>query len=148
MWTEFADHVSEQTTFGNAQRVLVNFANHQTNSVGSQGATAPANGYITSNPTDLAAMQQSGGSDAEYYHGSAYWAAVDNLGNADCEGGQRGYVLSHDHLDPHTHAWEADAHNPGDQGMNWSGSAHVPRGETFSRNPSNGPQLPYIPSNP
>jgi ABC-type transporter Mla subunit MlaD len=148
MWTEFADLVSQQTSLGMAQRALIQFANHQTNNVGDQGATAPADGYQLSNPEDAAAYQQSKGADAEYYHGSAYWAAVDNQGNADCEGGQRGYVLSLDHLDPHPHAWEADAHHPGDQGMNWTGSPHVPKGETFSRNPPNGPQLPYIPSNP
>ena len=68
-WEEIADLVSEQTSFGMAQRALIMFGNHQANSVGNQGPT-------------------------------------------------------------------------------FSGLSRVPPGETFSRNPSTGPQLPYIPSNP
>ncbi len=85
-WTYLSDHVSEQTSFGTAQRALLNLAQPtQTNNVGQQGATAPANG---------------GGSDSllsggnEYLHGQAYGAAIDNQGNADCETGQRGYPRS------------------------------------------------------
>ena len=148
LWTNFADHLSEQTSFGNAQRALINFANHQTNNIGQQGATAPANGYITSNPQDIAAMQQTGGADSEYFHSPSYGAAVDNLGNADCEGGQRGYPLNLNHLDPRGRNFDTDAHTPGNQGMNWTGLPKVPAGETFSRSPTTGPQLPSIASNP
>ena len=55
MWSYLADGVSEQTSLGNAQRALIMFANHQTNNVGAQGATAPANGYLNT-PADQQAM--------------------------------------------------------------------------------------------
>jgi hypothetical protein len=146
-WVELADVVSEGTTYGNAQRALLMFPNHQTNNVGQQGATAPANGYQLNNPVDRLGYLQSGGADAEYTHGPTYAAAVDNQGNADCEAGQRGYPLMLNHLDPKHRRLESDAHTPGNQGMNWTGLLHVPAGETFTREPSNGPQLPNIPGN-
>jgi ABC-type transporter Mla subunit MlaD len=141
-WAELADLVSEQTQFGMAQRALANFANHQTNNVNAQGATAPANGY---QPGDV--PDQSLGADAEYLHAPNYSAAVDPRGNADCEVGQRGYELRQNSLDPQHRNLGLDAHTPGDQGTVWNGLAHVPQGETFSRNPSFGPQLPFIASN-
>jgi hypothetical protein len=146
-WVELADLVSEQTNIGMAQRALVQFANHETNNVGDQGATQPANGYIQSNPTDVAAEQQSGGADAEYLHGPAYGAAIDSQGNADCEAGQRGYENSQNSLDPAHRTLVTDAHTPGDQGTNWAGLSSVPPGETYSRNPVTGPQLPIVPGN-
>ena len=148
LWTDFADHLSEQTSFGQAQRVLINFANHQTNSLGTAGATAPANGYDLSNPADLAAYQQTGGADSEYYHAPVYGAAIDSQGNADCEGGQRGYPLKLNTYDPKGRSFDSDPHTPGNQGMNWTGLPQVPRGETFTREPTSGPQLPPYPKNP
>jgi len=41
-----------------------------------------------------------------------------------------------------------DPHTPGDQGPTYAGDTHVPKGETFSRNPQTGPQLDPNPSNP
>ena len=38
-WTDLGEHLSEATTFGFAQRALLNSANHQKNNVGSSGAT-------------------------------------------------------------------------------------------------------------
>jgi hypothetical protein len=142
-WSEIQDLVSEQTQFGMAQRALINFANHQTNNVGQQGATAPANGY---QPGDIPGPQ--GTADAEFVHGPAYAAAIDNHGNADCEVGQRGYPLKLNHFDPKGRNFEWDARTPGNQGTTWTGLSRVPPGETFSRNPSTGPQLPFSPSNP
>ena len=44
-WTYLSEHISEETTFGFAQRALLNQANAaQPNNVGTQGATAPVNG--------------------------------------------------------------------------------------------------------
>ena len=40
-----------------------------------------------------------------------------------------------------------EAHTPGDQGTTWTGLTRVPPGETFSRNPVTGPQLPVVPGN-
>jgi hypothetical protein len=143
-WVELADLVSEQTNFGMAQRALANFANFQTNSVGKQGSYAPANGY---QPGDLP-NSPNGFADAEYLHGPVYAAAVDNNGNADCEVGQRGYPAKLNYLDPKGRSLETDVHNPGDQGTTWSGLTHVPAGETYTRNPLYGPQLPFNPTNP
>jgi ABC-type transporter Mla subunit MlaD len=142
-WTNLADLVSEQTSFGMAQRALIMFANHQTNNVGAQGATANANGYQSGDP-----VTPSSPGDAEYYHGPAYSAAIATNGAADCEVGQSGYPLKLNHLDPKGRNFQTDAHTPGNQGTSWSGLSRVPQGETFSRSPQTGPQLPYIPSNP
>jgi virulence factor Mce-like protein len=133
-WTFLAEHISEQTNLGFAQRALLNFADPlQPNNVGSAGATQPANG-------------QNGG--PEFLHGPTYGAAIDNQGNADCETGQRGYPKKLNHLDPLGRNLVTDNHSPGNQGPTYAGRARVPAGETFSRGPITGPQLPFIPSNP
>jgi ABC-type transporter Mla subunit MlaD len=143
-WAELADLVSEQTQFGMAQRALINFANQQTNSVGKQGATQPANGY---QPGDVPSSPN-GYSDAEYLHGQTYSAAVDNNGAADCEVGQRGYPAKLNYFDPQGRSLATDVHTPGDQGTTWTGVPSVPAGETYSRNPLYGPQIPTNPLNP
>jgi phospholipid/cholesterol/gamma-HCH transport system substrate-binding protein len=136
-WVELADLVSEQTNIGMAQRTLVNFGNQQTNNVGDQGATQPADGQGV--PP---------GQAPEYLHGPVYGAAIDNQGNADCEAGQRGYPLNLNSADPQHRNLDEDPHTPGDQGTNWAGLSRVPPGETYSRNPGTGPQLAYNPTNP
>jgi virulence factor Mce-like protein len=137
-WTFLSEHISEETTFGFAQRALFNQSNPlQTNNVSTQGATAPVNGGISDSPL---------GGNA-YLHGPAYGAAVDNQGNADCEIGQRGYPRKLNFYDPQGRLLESDPHTPGDQGPTFRGLAHVPAGETFSRNPQFGPQLPPVPGN-
>ncbi len=136
-WTYLSEHISEATSFGFAQRAMVNLANQQTNSVGTAGATQPADGQGV--PP---------GQAPEFLHGPAYGAAIDNQGNADCETGQRGYPLKLNYFDPKGRNLETDQHTPGDQGPTYHGRARVPAGETFSRNPSIGPFLPYNPSNP
>jgi ABC-type transporter Mla subunit MlaD len=140
-WAELADVVSQPTSIGTAQRALLNFANHQTNSVGSQGATAPANGY---QPGDVPDPTKA---DAEYLHGPAYAGAVTNSGAADCEVGQRGYQLKLNGLDPQHRNLVTDQYTPGAQGTTWTGLTRVPRGETFSPKPLTGPQTPVIPGN-
>jgi virulence factor Mce-like protein len=139
-WTYLSDHISEQTSFGFAQRVLLNQANPlQANNVGTQGATSPANGGGTDSLT-------TGGN--EYLHAQPYGAAIDNQGNADCETGQRGYPKKLNSADPEGRDLATDPHTPGDQGTTFAGRARVPAGETFSRNPTTGPQLAYNASNP
>jgi ABC-type transporter Mla subunit MlaD len=133
-WTDLAGDVDEATSFGFAQRALLNTANQQPNSVGSQGATAPAEGGAPPGQTP------------EFLHGQTYGAAVDSRGYADCETGQRGYV--HQLTIPPIHPGLAtDPHTPGDQGTTWTGRARVPAGETYSRNPQFGPQLTPVPGN-
>jgi virulence factor Mce-like protein len=138
-WTYLAEHISEQTAFGFAQRVLFNSANaSQMNSITSQGATAPVNGGSVDAPT---------GGNA-FLHSQNYGAAIDNQGNADCETGQRGYPKKLNAFDPQGRNLALDPHTPGNQGPTFNGRTHVPAGETFSRNPQTGPQLQYNPSNP
>ena len=113
--------------------MLLNFANHQPNNVGSLPAPQPANGYAAGTPAPLT-------TDAEFLHGPNYSAAIDNQGFADCETGQRGYVKRLNHFDPRHRNLDTDQHTPGDQGPTWSGRARVPAGQTFSRKPQIGPQ--------
>jgi hypothetical protein len=132
-WTYLSEHISEQTKLGFAQRALLNFGDAtQTDSVGNQGATQPAGTF--------------GG--PEYLHTQNYGAAIDNTGNADCETGQRGYPKKLNYFDPKGRNLAVDQHTPGDQGPTFKGRARVPKGETFSRNPTTGPQTVYNPSNP
>jgi virulence factor Mce-like protein len=139
-WTDLAGDLDEATDFGFAQRALFNQGSPiQPNNMGQQGATSPANGGGATTP-------MFGGN--EYAHGQAYGAAVDNQGNADCENGQRGYVLQLNHADPKNRLFGTDAHTPGDQGTTFTGAAHVPAGETFTRNPEIGEIAPSFPSNP
>jgi ABC-type transporter Mla subunit MlaD len=141
-WTDLADTVSQPTSIGASQRALIMFGNHQTNNVNAQGATAPANGY---QPGDVPDPTKA---DAEYFHGPSYGAAVTNQGTADCETGQRGYPAVVNHVDPKARRFDTDAHTLGTQGMNWTGLSQVPPGETFTRQPTTGPQVPSIPANP
>jgi hypothetical protein len=140
-WTNLAGDIDEATNFGFAQRALFNQGNPlQPNSISSAGAAAPVNGGGFTAPAGI------GGN--EYAHGPAYGAAIDNQGNADCETGQRGYPLKLNAGDPQGRNIVTDAHVPGDQGPTFTGRAHVPAGETFSRNPQIGDAAPSYPSNP
>ncbi len=142
-WVQLGELVSEQTSFGMAQRALLQFGNHQANSVGNQGATAFANGYQPGDPPD-----QGYPGDAEYLHSPNYGAAINTNGTADCNVGQRGYPAKVNGLDPRHRSLDLEAYTPGTQGATWSGLSRVPPGETFSRTPQTGPQLPYDPANP
>jgi virulence factor Mce-like protein len=139
-WTYLSEHISEQTSFGFAQRVLFMFANSlQPNNVTQQGAISPVNGGgSTSSAT---------GGD-EYLHAQVYGAAINNDGTADCETGQRGYPKQLNYLDPQHRQFATDAHTPGSQGPTYKGLARVPDGETFTRAPQTGPQLAANPTNP
>jgi virulence factor Mce-like protein len=150
-WTYLSEHISEPTSFGYAQRALIMGANHQPNSVGQQGASAPANGY---GPAGLPDQP-----DAEYLHAPNYFAAIDPRGTADCETGQRGYPKKLNYFDPKGRLLATDAHTPGNQGPSYHGRPRVPAGETYSRAPTPMtipfigskqpvPQLTYNPTNP
>ena len=137
-WTFLAGDIDEETSFGYAQRALLNQTNPlQSNNVGSMNASEPVNGGSIDTPL--------GGN--EYLHGPLYGAAVDSNGNADCETGQRGYPKKLNYLDPQGRNLDTDQHTPGDQGPTFMGQAHVPPGETFSRNPITGPQTAANPNN-
>ncbi|MHB8689946.1 MAG: MlaD family protein [Solirubrobacteraceae bacterium] len=141
-WANLAGDIDEATSFGYAQRALLMQGNPaQPNNVSSIVASGPANGG------GLPSLPLVGGN--EYLHaGPVYNAAIDNAGNADCEAGQRGFPLKLNYFDPQGRKLGTDQHVPGNQGPTFSGQAHVPAGESFSRNPLTGPQTPYNPSNP
>jgi virulence factor Mce-like protein len=139
-WTYLADNVSEKTDLGFSERILLKVANvGQADSLGLTGAAAPVDG----GGVNLGPL---GGN--QYLHSQNYGAAIDNQGNADCETGQRGYPLKINAFDPHGRDLVIDPHTPGDQGPTFTGTPHVPAGETFSRNPQGGPQLDSTPGNP
>ncbi|HZO78743.1 MAG TPA: MlaD family protein [Solirubrobacteraceae bacterium] len=143
MWSDLADVVAEPTQFGTAQRALLMSNNpSQKNSPSMEPATQPANGGAVNSPP----LSSLGGN--AFAHGEAYGSAVSSKGLADCETGQRGYVTRLNHLDPQHRNFDTDAHTPGSQGPTFAGRARVPAGETFSREPTTGPKLPYIPQNP
>ena len=138
-WTFLAGDIDEETSFGYAQRALLNQTNPtQLNNVGSLVSSAPVNGGSVDTPL--------GGN--EYLHGPLYGAAVDSNGNADCETGQRGFVKKLNYFDPQGRNLDTDQHTPGDQGPTFRGQPRVPNGETFSRTPLSGPQTAYNPTNP
>jgi virulence factor Mce-like protein len=138
-WTYLAEHISEETTFGFAQRVQFMATNPlQPNNVMQQGAPQPANGGIPDTPL--------GGN--EFLANLNYGASIDNRGNADCEVGQRGLPKKLNYFDPKGRNLVVDQHTPGNQGPSFGGRPHVPAGETFTRNPLTGPQPAYNPSNP
>jgi len=137
-WTFVAEQFSSPDPTGNTQRALIQFANHQTNSVGDSTAKRPANGEGVP-PNE----------EPEYLHAQPYAAAVDNNGNADCEGPQRGYPARLDKYAPPDYYISHDPHTPGNQGpvfKSFDDSARppsqrqldtnrVPPGQTFSRDP-------------
>ncbi len=136
-WTYLAEHLSAHTSFGYAQRALINLAAPSGGGVGQQGATTPVNGTSGS---DIPPLTVFGGQ--QFLHAQSYGAAIDTSGNADCETGQRGWPKKLNQFDPQGRNLALDAHTPGNQGPTFHGRAHVPAGETFSRNPTTGPQLP------
>jgi phospholipid/cholesterol/gamma-HCH transport system substrate-binding protein len=137
-WTFVAEQFSESDPSGNTQRALIQFANHQTNSVGDSTAKLPANGEGVP-PNE----------EPEYLHAQPYAAAVDSNGNADCEGVQRGYPARLARNAPPNYFISQNPHTPGDQGPVFKSyddrnqppsqrqldSNHVPPGETFTRDP-------------
>jgi virulence factor Mce-like protein len=129
-WTNVAEHLTENDPTGGSQRALLNTAGRQDNSVGSQGAVEPANGENVKDGTP------------QFFHGQAYTAAINNDGSADCEMGQRGYLKKLNTLADQKLKIVVDPHNPGSQGPTYKGRARVPAGQTFTREPETGPQLP------
>jgi hypothetical protein len=142
-WSYLQDAVSvNQSSFGTALRVLVKTSNPlQPNGLSGAGAAVPANGLSPGGNNPLT------GGDP-FFHGQTYGSAINAQGAADCEAGQRGYPLRLNYFDPQHRNFATDNHTPGDQGPTFAGRPRVPAGETFSRNPIIGPQLPYNPSNP
>jgi virulence factor Mce-like protein len=137
-FTFLAEHISEEDIYGFAQRALLNSGNGGTNDVNSQGAKGYANDVGPANPRGAVENLHDQG------HGNA---AIDRHGNADCEKGQWGYPEGRwSTFAPPGFNAVLDPHDPGNQGVTsyrgrQTGRPHVPRGETYTREPQTGPQL-------
>jgi virulence factor Mce-like protein len=141
-FTYLQDNVSVYGNYGTSQRILIKSApSFQPNTLQNPGADVPVNGGAPGGDSTIL------GGNA-YLHSQPYGAAIDNRGKADCEIGQRGYAHQLNYFDPQHRAFAVDPHTPGDQGPTFHGRARVPAGETFSRNPTTGPQIAYNPTNP
>ena len=139
-WTNVGEHVTEPDPSGTSQRTLLNQAPRPRDptdpSLGAIGARRPVNGepVVSGQPANL--------------HANLYTAAIDTQGNADCESGQRGYVKRlatyAPEKDPEGKPLNivVDPHIPGNQGPTFTGRPKVPEGQTFSRYPEDGPQVP------
>jgi ABC-type transporter Mla subunit MlaD len=127
-WTNAGEHLSEPDPTGFAQRTLLNQAPRQENSPGSLGAPGPAAGRGVQSGTPA------------HLHVNIYTAAVDRMGNADCESGQRGYIQKANAFGSENIV--IDPHIPGNQGPTFTGRPRVLPGQTFSRTPQQGPQMP------
>jgi virulence factor Mce-like protein len=170
-FTYLGEHLTAQDNTGTAQRVLINSAPPQKNSLSGEGAFEPANatrkraasegypgvpgasifGGIPGGPLPINKLIRELLGDPAVLHGQPYAAAINNQGNADCEIGQRGYpenrmALKIPNRDSSGNRFQivTDPHTPGDQGQTYSGRPDVPGGETFSREPEWPPagQLP------
>jgi len=121
-WTHFADHLSEEDATGTYQRIQVkNVPLAQENSLASFGAPRAAGGG-TSDPVTHAIF-----GDQVAVHQADYHRAVDENGNADCEGGQRGFLDEN--------SVSRNSRTPGSQGPTRTGRARVPAGQSFSAEP-------------
>jgi len=134
-WTHAGEHLTEPDATGMSQRTLLNQPPRNRDprqpSIGSIGARRPSNGepVISGTPVNL--------------HTNLYTAAVGHDGQADCESGQRGYLekLTAYNNDPNLRI-VTDPHIPGNQGTTFTGRPSVPPGQTFSRLPTMGPEMP------
>jgi virulence factor Mce-like protein len=126
-FTYLAEHFSEPDSTGSAQRALANTAGPQKNSVGSMGATEPANG------------EEVKGGNAQFLNSQPYGAAITPDGRADCEAGQRGYLERNARFHEPRFKTNQDPRTPGAQGPTFSGRSRVPEGQTFTAIPETGP---------
>ncbi len=129
-WTHVAEHLTETDPTGGAQRTLLNQAGRQDNTVASLGAPEPANGQGVLSGTP------------QHLHSNNYSAAIDEQGNADCESGQRGYMERRNHYGDPKFKTVVDPSIPGNSGPTFTGRPRVPAGQTFTRRPKIGPQIP------
>jgi virulence factor Mce-like protein len=141
-WTYLSEHLSAQTGYGFAQRAIINLAPPSGGSVGNQGAVTPVNGVDQTGATVGSDTMPGVFGGQEFLHAQSYGAAIDNRGNADCETGQRGWPKRLNAADPQHRNLALDPRTPDNQGPTFHGLSRVPAGETFSRDPQTGPQLP------
>jgi virulence factor Mce-like protein len=122
-FTGIADHFAEEDPTGTTERIQVKTAPLlQRNSIGAFGATRPA-AASTIDPVQKTLL-----GDAVALHQADYNRYVDEHGDADCEGGQRGY-LDNDSV-------STNHRTPGNQGPTYKGRSRVPAGQSFSAEPT------------
>ena len=127
MWTYISEHLSEPDVTGFSQRAMVNSTGVQDNSLGSMGATRPANGKGVKEGTP------------QYFQGPVFTRAITDDGRADCEQGQRGFIHRLSRYSPPEYTIHNDPRSPGVQGPTFAGRARVPEGQTFTALPETGP---------
>jgi ABC-type transporter Mla subunit MlaD len=130
-WTYLGEHVSQSGPFGFGQRAAIKSTGQQSNNPSSMGSARPANGE------DYREFSRPRGAPV-HLHGTAYNAAIDDNGNADCENGQRGYLRRLSRFADRDLNVVTDPHMPGNQGPTYTGRRRVPRGQSFTREPETG----------
>ncbi len=134
-FNNLGEHITEPDATGYSQRTLLNqFPRTQdptAPSMGSIGARRPSNGEAVVSGARM------------NLHTNVYSAAVTHDGKADCESGQRGYLekLTTYNNDPKLKI-VTDPHIPGVSGTTFTGRPQVPEGQTFTRLPESGAQMP------
>jgi ABC-type transporter Mla subunit MlaD len=138
-WTYFftflGEHVSQEGPYGYSQRAAIKSTGQQNNNPSSMGSARPANGE------GYRSQAQFRG-DPVHLHATPYNAAIDEMGNADCENGQRGYPKRLSRFAKPDLQVVTDPHIPGNQGPTYTGRARVPESQTFTREPETGPVHP------
>jgi hypothetical protein len=88
--TGLGQHQSEGVSNGTAERVLLKSDNNvQDNRFGALFNDRPADIPTGQDPTTA---QTATGMPLQVAHAGPYWPAIDAQGNADCQGGQMGYI--------------------------------------------------------
>ena len=138
-WTYFftflGEHVSQEGPYGYSQRAAIKSTGQQSNNPSSMGSAKPANGEAYREPSRPRG-------DPVHLHATPYNAAIDEMGKADCENGQRGYPRRLSRFADPALDVVTDPHIPGNQGPTYTGSPQVPEGQSFTREPETGPVHP------
>lgn len=135
-WTFLSDHLTDQDSTGQIQRILGKSAGPQDDALGTFGADNFANGEgYEPIPPDPTNPERSELGDPAHLHFQQYGAAIDAEGRADCEAGQRGYPRRLAHHADRDFDVALEPHTPGRQGTTFRGNQQVPSGQTFDAIP-------------
>jgi hypothetical protein len=135
-WTFLADHLTDQDSTGQVERILAKSAAPQMDPLGNFGSDNFANGqgYVPF-PPDPTRPGFALTGDPANLHFQQYGAAIDSEGRADCETGQRGYPRRLADDAPPGYNVALDPHTPGRQGTTFRGNQQTPSGQTFDAVP-------------
>ena len=129
-WTNLAEHLSQEGTYGLVQRAQIKSTGRQRNNPADMGSPFPANGEDYQGPNSRGSIY--------HMHATSYNAAITDDGKADCENGQRGYMRRLARFSEPELEIVTDPHFPGAQGPTYAGVDQVPEGQTFTREPETG----------